>query len=126
MGFYEMDRNMFTKSMHDSRQIEKLAPARFILEQLSKLEYVPGIGLLYRCGFYTWYVMFAVIYLIIRKRYIEVVVTIPAMVNILVCLISPVNTCIRYAMPTMCMVPVIFAIILSRKLNCNAELSNEA
>lgn len=111
MGFYEMDRNMFTQGMHDARQLQALAPARFLLEQLSKMQYVPGIGLLYRCGFYTWCVLFAVGYLLIRKRYREAVIAIPAIVNILVCLISPVNTCIRYAMPTMCLVPLLYAVI---------------
>jgi hypothetical protein len=114
-GNYEMDRNMFTEGMHAARQIEKLAPARFILEQLSKLEYVPGIGLLYRCGFYTWCVLFAVVYYIAKKKYINIVFAIPAMVNILVCLISPVNTCLRYAMPTMCMVPILYALIFMKR-----------
>jgi hypothetical protein len=114
-GNYEMDRNMFTEGMHAARQIEKLAPARFILEQLSKLEYVPGVGLLYRCGFYTWCVLFAVVYYIVKKRYINIVFAIPAMVNILVCLISPVNTCLRYAMPTMCMVPILYALIFMKR-----------
>lgn len=111
MGFYEMDRNMFTQGMHDARQIQAFAPARFFLEQISKIQYLPGIGLLYRCGFYTWCVLFAVDYLLVRKRYREVVIAIPAIVNILVCLISPVNTCIRYAMPTMCLIPLLYAVI---------------
>lgn len=111
LGFYEEERNMFTASMSDAKQIEQLAPARFLLEQLSKLEYVPGIGMLYRCGFYAWCVLFAFVALIIRRKYVSVIVTIPALVNLLVCLISPVNTCIRYAMPTMCMVPIIFAVM---------------
>lgn len=110
-GFYEMDRNMFTEGMHPARQTESFAPFRFLLEQISKFEYLPGIGLLYRCGFYTWCVIFAVGYLLIRKRYREVIIALPAIVNILVCMISPVNTCIRYAMPTMCLVPVLCAVI---------------
>jgi hypothetical protein len=117
MGNYEMDRNTFTESLHEARQIEWLAPARFILKQLSKLEYVPGIGLLYRCGFYTWCVLLAVVYYIVKKKYINIVFAIPAFVNILVCLISPVNTCIRYAMPTMCMVPILYALIFMRRQN---------
>lgn len=113
-GFYEMDRNMLTEGMHPMRQIEAFAPFRFLLEQVTKIEYLPGIGLLYRCGFYTWCVIFAVGYLIARKRYREAVTALPAIVNILVCLISPVNTCIRYAMPTMCLVPVLYAVVLRK------------
>ncbi|MDE6916837.1 MAG: hypothetical protein K2P39_08580 [Lachnospiraceae bacterium] len=113
-GFYEMDRNMLTEGMHKARQPEALWPVRFLMEQLSKLEYLPGIGLLYRCGFYTWCVVFVVGYLLAEKRYREALTAIPAAVNILVCLISPVNTCIRYALPAMCLVPVLFAVILKK------------
>lgn len=120
-GFYEEERYTFTESMHSSKQIEQLAPARFILEQAGKLEYLPGIGLLYRCGFYTWCVAYAVAYLIIKKRGKELIAAVPALVNILVCLISPVNTCIRYAMPTMCFVPVLLAVLCSRGIFKSTE-----
>lgn len=116
VGFYETDRNMFTEGMHPMRQIPALAPARFLLEQAGKLEYAPGIGILYRCGFYTWCVLFGAAYLLIKKRYREIAITLPALVNILVCLISPVNTCIRYALPAMCMVPLIICVICKRKI----------
>ena len=111
LGFYEEERYMFTESMSDAKQIEQLALVRFLLEQLSKLEFVPGIGLLYRAGFYAWCVIFAFVYLMIQKKYKALIVAIPAVVNVLVCMISPVNTCIRYVMPTMCMVPIILAVM---------------
>ncbi len=111
LGFYEEERNMFTASMSDAKQIEQLAPARFLLKQLSKLEFVPGIGLLYRVGFYAWCVIFAFVYLLIQRKYTAAIITIPAIVNVLVCMISPVDTCIRYAMPTMCMIPIIVAVM---------------
>lgn len=110
-GFYESERNMLTSNMHDYRQIKWLRPARFLLQQVSKVEYLPGIGLLYRCGFYTWCVLLVTMALIAKKRYRLLIAVIPPMVNILVCLISPVNTCLRYAMPTMCMVPVLIGLL---------------
>ena len=111
MGVYDNDRNMLTKGMHPYRQIRWLRPVRLAFEQLSKIEYMPGIGLLCRCGFYTWCVLFAAMYLIAKKRYRLLTAVVPPFVNILVCLISPVNTCIRYAMPTMCMVPVLIGLL---------------
>lgn len=111
LGFYEEERYMFTASMSDAKQIEQFGTARFLLEQLSKLEFVPGISMLYRAGFYAWCVIFAVAYLVIYKKYKALIVAIPAIINVLVCMISPVNTCIRYAMPTMCMVPIILAVM---------------
>lgn len=113
-GFYESERNMLTSGMHAYRQVKQLKPARFLLQQVGKAEYLPGIGLLYRCGFYTWCVVLAGMYLIAKKRYRMLTAVIPPAVNILVCLISPVNTCIRYAMPTMCMVPVLLALVYYR------------
>lgn len=110
-GFYESERNMLTSNMHDYRQIKWLRPARFLLQQVSKVEYLPGIGLLYRCGFYTWCVLLVTMALIAKKRYRLLIAVISPMVNILVCLISPVNTCLRYAMPTMCMVPVLIGLL---------------
>ncbi|MDE7267516.1 MAG: hypothetical protein K2N89_08635 [Lachnospiraceae bacterium] len=110
-GFYEAERNMLTNGMHAYRQVKWLKPARFLLQQVSKAEYLPGIGLLYRCGFYTWCVLFAAMYLFAKKRYRSLIAVILPTVNILVCLISPVNTCIRYAMPTMCMVPVLIGLL---------------
>ncbi len=110
-GFYEAQRHMLTSGMHAYRQVKGLGFARFLLQQVSKAEYLPGIGLLYRCGFYTWCVLFAVMYLIAKGRYRLLVAAVPAAVNILVCLISPVNTCIRYAMPTMCVVPVLLGLL---------------
>lgn len=110
-GFYDEERVTFTADMSDAKQIAQLAPARSLLKQLGKLEHVPGISMLYRPGFYTWCVIFAFAYLLLRRRYKALIITIPAVVNILVCMISPVNTCIRYVMPTMCMIPIILAII---------------
>lgn len=124
-GFYEMDRHMFTEGLHEARQIEALAPARFLLEQVSKLEYAPGIGLLYRCGFYTWCIVFAVLYLAGRRNYKELLITLPAAVNILVCLISPVNTCIRYALPTMCMIPLILGILILAQIRKGSDINGQ-
>lgn len=115
MGEYESDRNIFTPGTHRSRQIESFALGRFALEQLTKLQYFPVIGLLYRAGFYTWCVMYVVALFIIQKRYKELILTIPAAVNILVCLVSPINWCIRYTLPTMCMVPILLALLIGNE-----------
>lgn len=115
MGFYEMDRHMFTEGMHPARQKESLARARFLLEQLEKIQYVPGIGLLYRAGFYTWCVLFTLVLLWVRKQYSSMIAVVPAAVNVLVCMISPVNWCIRYVLPTMCMLPVLVMLVFSKE-----------
>ena len=115
MGFYEAERNMLPEGMHPYRQIESLGRARFLIEQASKLEFVPGIGLLYRCGIYTWCMIFAAAYIVAKKRYRLLIAVIPPFVNILVCLVSPVNTCLRYAMPAMCMLPIVIGLMFLRE-----------
>lgn len=106
-GIYELTHDLLTQRMADISWHEGLAPARFILEHVEKIEYMPGIGMLYRAGFYTWILIALMGILIIRKRYCALIGALPAFINFLICLISPVNICIRYAMPTMCMIPVL-------------------
>lgn len=121
MGFYEMDRHMFTEGMHPARQMESMSLERFLLEQLSKMQFIPGIGLLYRAGFYTWCVLFAFTVLWVRRNYVSMIAVIPAAVNILVCLISPVNWCVRYVLPTMCMLPILLFLICNKDMDVQIE-----
>lgn len=108
-GMFELSHDLLTQRMSNISQIESLSTVRFLFEQLDKLEYVPGIGMFYRCGFYTWILLFIIIFLWKDRYYKALIGCIPVVVNVLVCLISPVNTCIRYAMPTMCLIPILLA-----------------
>lgn len=55
--------------------------------------------------------LYSLLYMQWCGKYKMAVMTIPAVTNLLVCMISPVNTCIRYAMPTMCMIPLLAALL---------------
>lgn len=56
-------------------------------------------------GFYTWIVIFLAAMLIKRRKWGALILFIPGGVNILVCLASPVAGTVRYALPTIAMVP---------------------
>lgn len=74
-------------------------------EWLTNLPYdlrqLPGISMLYSCGFYTWIIIIVVAVILIKKRYCLILPVLPGVINILVCSVSPVNPHIRYTMPTM-------------------------
>lgn len=109
-GEYELSHFLLSVKMSNIFQIENLGVARFLLEQISKVEYFPGIGMLYRCGFYTWVLVVITVFFLKDKKYKAALCGIPAIVNVLICLISPVNTCIRYMMPTMCFLPILICL----------------
>lgn len=109
-GEYELSHDLLTNRMSDISQIEKLDKVRFMFEQISKIEYLPGIGMLYRCGTYTWALIIIMLFLWKDRKYRALIGCVPAFVNVLICLISPVNTCIRYMMPTMCLIPILICL----------------
>lgn len=124
-GSYELSHDLLTNRMSDISQIEELRMMRFLLEQLDKLEYVPGIGMLYRCGFYTWILIAIMIFFLKDRHYRALVGCLPAFVNILICMISPVNTCIRYMMPTMCLIPILLCLVWYKYRNIRSVSSCE-
>ena len=74
--------------------------------------FIPILGLIVNIGFSTWILFFMISYLIYRKKYREIVCFSPAIVVLLVCMASPVNTYFRYALPNIFAMPVMVAIFL--------------
>lgn len=118
-GEYELSHDLLTNKMSNISQIDEFAKVRFIFEQIDKLEYFPGIGMLYRCGFYTWILIIIMIFFWKDRMYRALIGCAPAFINVLICLISPVNTCIRYMMPTMAMIPILLCLFWNQyKIFC--------
>lgn len=68
----------------------------------------PGLSMLESPGFYTW-LLIILVGLIIRKHFFkELVVMIIPLLHIAICLVSPVNGLLRYAMPLMAAMPLLF------------------
>lgn len=69
----------------------------------------PGIAMLQSPGFYTWLFMISIVILLEWHRFKELIVmSIPAL-HIAICLVSPVNGLLRYAMPLMAIMPIILS-----------------
>ena len=58
-------------------------------------------------GFYTWIVLILLVALIKKHKYAPLILFVPGLMNILVCLDSPVAGTIRYALPTVAVVPLL-------------------
>lgn len=80
-----------------------------VSSQLDWLTKLPGIGLLYSPGTYTWILIVLAVVLLRGKDKRVIVVLIPALINLLICLASPVNGSARYMLPNMAMTPILIA-----------------
>ena len=70
---------------------------------------LPGIGILFHQGFYTWLVLLFCTYSLYRKMKYWIIATMPLITNFLVCLASPVNGYFRYYMPIILIIPFVLA-----------------
>lgn len=68
---------------------------------------VPGLAQLLNPGTYTWILLLMAGYFFYRKRYLGILVLAAPALNVAVCLASPVNGLLRYAMPVMACLPVL-------------------
>lgn len=74
---------------------------------------IPILGLLINIGFSTWLVFILIGYLFYKKEYKKIVLYLPAVISILVCIASPVNTYFRYAMPYIFCLPIMISFVLN-------------
>lgn len=79
------------------------------------LPQIPVVKLFFSTGLYTWIAMFLAGYLLFRKRYREITLFIPLAVNVLICMVSPVNTMLRYMLPVIICLPFLTGICLHEK-----------
>ncbi len=83
----------------------------------SFLWYIPILNLFYSCAFYTNFSILLWIYLLCRKKEKSAAPFVPVLINILVCVASPVNGLLRYAMPMIAVAPLILAFAVFEKKN---------
>lgn len=67
----------------------------------------PGAAQIMNPGTYTWLIFIGIGYLLYKKRLRGILALVAPFLNILVCIASPVNGYVRYAMPLMACTPVI-------------------
>lgn len=79
----------------------------FIKDAAYWLRDIPGIGSLYSCGFYTWVLLWMVVILLALCKKKTLIPCIPSIVSVLICMVSPVNAYIRYALPVFAATPLL-------------------
>lgn len=67
---------------------------------------LPGVGMTIHAGAYTWIILLGIAYAIHKKKPHILFGFIPAILNIFVCICSPVNGYFRYFIPTILLTPI--------------------
>lgn len=76
-------------------------------EYIYAWKYIPILSLFMNTGSYTWLLFLAAGYVLYQNRYRDLAVYIAPFMNVLVCIASPVNGEIRYALPLMAVTPLL-------------------
>ncbi len=98
--------NPFTDEIKPPQKLYEIAEKLRIMDCDS--HNIPVIGLFSSVGFYIWLDIFMLIFFIFKKRYSLLVYNMPAAVTILICMASPINNTVRYALPAIFVIPFIF------------------
>lgn len=102
--------NDFNLDLHPLEHTEFF---RVILETLAyAIRSLPLIGLMYSTGLYTWLLLIVGLILIYINEYKGMLCLAPCIATILICMISPVNAYIRYALPVMMSAPFYLQYVL--------------
>ena len=86
---------------------------RYFLERFSEcMRRLPGIGLLYSSGTWSWMLIILSVFFITRKKWSLFYITVPFIVLLMVCCASPVNGYLRYILPLMASAPWLIALFV--------------
>ncbi len=121
LGWY-ISWQIYDTSKFETNFVENRGDLRQALEKLAyDLRQLPGIGILYSCGIYTWFTLAVTLILCIMKKWKAAILSIPLLVNILVCMVSPVNAYIRYALPVYAAAPLLMGWLIYWMRKVQAE-----
>ena len=73
---------------------------------------LPIVTVLSMAGTYTWVAMFCFVQLIRKKSFRELVLFVPVIMNILVCIASPLCAATRYELPTIAIAPFLLTVTM--------------
>jgi hypothetical protein len=100
-GIYSISKDKLLYSdIINCNRISPLRGMQFLLSKLPLLySHFPVLSLLYNCSFFVWSIVFLFGLAIYQKKYNLLIITIPLLLNIGVCLFSPVSGDLRYLLP---------------------------
>lgn len=86
--------------------------ARYVSQKINQvLAKLPITSLFNHVAFYDWLLIFATIYVFVKKNYKYLIPLMPLHSVLLVCLASPINGSFRYIMPIVFSAPIIITIV---------------
>lgn len=88
---------------------------KFITNFTNKLKTTKGIGLVYNTGVYTWLLLILIGYSVYKKRYKNIIFSLPILLTLAFCFLSPVNAYLRYMNPIIVVIPIYLAICLKKE-----------
>lgn len=101
------------KKHHLNYSYNSLKTLRVILSTIGIIfPYIPVLGLFVNIGFSTWIIFLMISYFIYKRNYQMLFIFLPSLLILGFCLLSPVNTYFRYAMPNIFSMPLLIAFCL--------------
>ncbi len=93
-----------------------LKGTRTTLIKIAKnFQYIPILGGIVNIAINNWIVILLTIYVIIKKQGKYLILLLPSIISIVICILSPVNNCFRYAMPIIFANPLMLFLITNKK-----------
>lgn len=86
--------------------IESMTPRKFIENYCFTLSDMPVVSMIFSAGVQVYLLLGGLLYLIANKAGKQIALYIPSLCIFLICLVSPVNACIRYLFPVMAVMPL--------------------
>ncbi len=115
---------IFLTDWLQAAQAQKETPLSNMIDQFhfTYILFMPFLCFVYNRAFYTNLTILTWIYLLCRKREKSTAPFIPILISVLICIASPVNGLLRYAMPMVAAAPLMIAYAVSDQ---NRKTDNE-
>ena len=91
------------------RHLTKEFPQRFFNMIHMGVENWPIFRYFAMCGTYTWAVVCCIGYVCKKRKYKDIIVFVPAIINLLICIASPCHNSLRYYITTVITAPFLVA-----------------
>lgn len=79
---------------------------------INLIQRIPIVNIIFSISFYTWFCIFILLLALFKKQYQLLPVMAPAIVSILVFIVSPDNANMRYVMPLIISSPLFYGIVI--------------
>ena len=86
-----------------------------LVKYAKKFQEIPIIELLVNVGFNTWILIFMIAYSIHKGKYKNILVLMPSIITLLVCMASPINNYLRYALPIIFSNPMLILLLTKKE-----------